>query len=45
VVGVDNANQLIEIIEATKADSPSKYPQEFSSECERLINPLNWDFL
>ena len=45
VVGVDNANQLMEIIEATKADSPPIYPQEFSSECERLINPLNWDFL
>ena len=45
VVGVDNVSQLKEIIEATKNDSSLHYPQEFSSECERLINPANWNFL
>ena len=45
VVGVDSACQLSEIIDATKTDFALTYPPEFSSECERLINPANWNFL
>ena len=45
VVGVDSTDQLSEIIEATKSGFDLTWPQELSSDCERLINPANWNSL
>ena len=44
IVGVDNAQHLIEIVKAAKIKTPN-IPEEFISNDIELINPMSWDKL
>lgn len=43
IVGVDNLDQLKDIVKASKIDRFPPYPEDLNSNCLELINPVNWN--